>query len=63
MKFLLDTHIFLWLNDEPTKLSPALHLVSVDVIGSGHKKHNQCPHSNYRILSVYSLMKHQDGFC
>ncbi len=30
MRFLLDTHIFLWLNDEPTKLSPALHLVCND---------------------------------
>lgn len=30
MRFLLDTHIFLWLNVEPTKLSPALHLVCND---------------------------------
>ncbi len=30
MRFLLDTHIFLWLNDEPAKLSPALHLICDD---------------------------------
>ena len=30
MRFLLDTHIFLWLNNEPAKLSPALHLICDD---------------------------------
>ncbi|QWF69694.1 type II toxin-antitoxin system VapC family toxin [Methylomonas paludis] len=30
MKYLLDTHIFLWLNEEPDKLSPTMRQVCDD---------------------------------
>jgi PIN domain nuclease of toxin-antitoxin system len=34
MKLLLDTHVFLWLNDDPNKLSPASRLVCDDPANS-----------------------------
>ena len=34
MRVLLDTHVFLWLNDDPSKLSPAARLVCDDSANS-----------------------------